>query len=150
MVVSAGSPGSRGPEGAGRWIAFAACVLAGLTNEVSGGALSLSIRGATAELQASTAAMQLVMTLSKLLFGAFMLLGGLLGDTYGRRRVLVFGCAGIVAASALAAFSASVGQLAVARALDGLANAAVGPLTIALVIDLFPAEKAPKAISLFI
>ena len=47
--------------------------------------------------------MQLVMTLSKLLFGAFMLLGGLLGDTYGRRRVLVFGCAGIVGASALAA-----------------------------------------------
>ena len=60
-----------------RWIAFGSCVLAGLSNEVSGGALSL--RDAGAELQAS-AAMQLVMTLSKLLFGAFMLLGGVLGE----------------------------------------------------------------------
>src|SRR5262245_8539410 len=104
-----------------RWLAFGACVLAGLSNEVSGGALSLSMRDARVELHASMEAMQLVMTLSKLLFGAFMLLGGLLGDTYGRRRVLVFGCGGIVAASALAGLSASAGQLAIARALDGLA-----------------------------
>jgi EmrB/QacA subfamily drug resistance transporter len=132
-----------------RWIAFGSCVLAGLSNEVSGGALSLSIRDAGSELHASTAAMQLVMTLSKLLFGAFMLLGGVLGDTYGRRRVLVLGCAGVVLASALAAFSASAGQLAVARALDGIANAAVGPLTLALVIGLFPAEQG-KAVGLFL
>jgi EmrB/QacA subfamily drug resistance transporter len=133
-----------------RWLAFGACVVAGLTNEVSGGALSLSLRPAGAELHASTEAMQLVMTLSKLLFGAFMLLGGLLGDTYGRRRVLVYGCAGIVAASLLAAVSASANQLAVARGLDGIANAAVGPLTLALVMNLFPANEAPKAIALFL
>ena len=133
-----------------RWLAFGACVLAGLTNEVSGGALSLSLRPAGAELHASTAAMQLVMTLSKLLFGAFMLLGGLLGDTYGRRRVLVYGCGGIVVASVLAALSASAGQLAAARALDGVANAAVGPLTLALVMGLFPANEAPRAIGLFL
>ncbi len=132
-----------------RWIAFGSCVVAGLSNEVSGGALSLSLRDAGAELSASTAAMQLVMTLSKLLFGAFMLLGGLLGDTYGRRRVLVLGCGGIVVASALAAFSASAGQLAVARALDGLANAAVGPLALALVMGLFPGESA-RAVGLFL
>src|SRR5215470_6142753 len=133
-----------------RWLAFGACVLAGLSNEVSGGALSLSMRDATADLKATQAAMQLVMTLSKLLFGAFMLLGGLLGDTYGRRRVLVFGCAGIVAASLLAAVSGSVGQLAVARALDGLANAAVGPLTLALVMSLFPGDEGSRVISLFL
>jgi EmrB/QacA subfamily drug resistance transporter len=133
-----------------RWLAFGACVLAGLSNEVSGGALSLSLRPAGAELQAGTAAMQLVMTLSKLLFGAFMLLGGLLGDSYGRRRVLVYGCGGIVAASALAGLSGSVGMLAVARALDGMANAAVGPLALALVMSLFPADQAPRAISVFL
>jgi len=133
-----------------RWLAFGACVLAGLTNEVSGGALSLSLRPAGAELHASTAAMQLAMTLSKLMFGAFMLLGGLLGDSYGRRRVLVWGCVGIVAASAMAGLSVSVGLLAVARGLDGIANAAVGPLTLALVMSLFPADQASRAISLFL
>jgi EmrB/QacA subfamily drug resistance transporter len=135
---------------AARWIAFGSCVLAGLSNEVSGGALSLSLRPAGAELQAGTAAMQLVMTLSKLMFGAFMLLGGLLGDTYGRRRVLVYGCFGIVVASACAGVSASAGQLAVARALDGLANAAVGPLALALVMSLFPENEAPRAVGLFL
>jgi EmrB/QacA subfamily drug resistance transporter len=133
-----------------RWLAFGACVLAGLANEVSGGALSLSLRPAGAELHAGTAAMQLVMTLSKLLFGAFMLLGGVLGDSYGRRRILVWGCGGIVAASALGGLSASVGQLALARALDGMANAAVGPLALALVMSLFPDDEAPRAIGLFL
>jgi MFS family permease len=133
-----------------RWLAFGSCVLAGLSNEVSGGALSLSLTAAGAELQAGTAAMQLIMTLSKLLFGAFMLLGGLLGDTFGRRRVLVLGCAGVVAASALAGFSASAGQLAAARALDGLANAAVGPLALALVMSLFSGEQESRAIGLFL
>jgi MFS family permease len=136
--------------GAYRWLAFGSCVLAGLSNEVSGGALSLSIRDARVGLHASAAAIQLVLTLSKLLFGAFMLLGGLLGDTYGRRRVLVFGCGGVVIASVLGAVSASAGQLAVARALDGLANAAVGPLTLALVIGLFPAEEEARALGLFL
>ena len=133
-----------------RWLAFSACVVVGLTNEVSGGALSLSLRPAGAELHAGAAAMQLVMTLSKLMFGAFMLLGGLLGDSYGRRRVLVFGCGGIVGASVLAAFSASAGQLAAARALDGLANAAVGPLALALVMSLFPEDESPRAVGLFL
>ena len=80
--MNASSPSVPAPHvGLYRWLAFGACVLAGLSNEVSGGALSLSLRDAGAELQASTAALQLVMTLSKLLFGAFMLLGGVLGDT---------------------------------------------------------------------
>jgi EmrB/QacA subfamily drug resistance transporter len=135
---------------AARWIAFGACVLAGLSNEVSGGALSLSLKDAGTELGASAPAMQLVMTLSKLLFGAFMLMGGLLGDTYGRRRVLVLGCGGVVAASLLAGLSATAGQLALARALDGMANAAVGPLTVALVIGLFPAGESARAIGLFL
>ena len=135
---------------AARWIAFGACVVAGLSNEISGGALSLSMRQAAADLAASTAAMQLVMTLSKLLFGAFILLGGVLGDTYGRRRILVSGCVGIVAASILAAVAASAGQLALARGLDGLANAAVGPLALALVIGLFPADEGSRAIGLFL
>ena len=136
--------------GTRRWIAFSCCVLVGLTNEVSGGALSMSFRDATVDLKASAPLMQLVLTLSKLFFGAFMLLGGVLGDSYGRRRVLVLGSAGVVAASAMAALSATGTQLAIARALDGLANAAIGPLSLALVMTLFPGEQQNRAIALFL
>ena len=38
------SPGQDDRSDAMRWLAFGSCVLAGLTNEVSGGALSLSLR----------------------------------------------------------------------------------------------------------
>ena len=138
------------PNGArGRWLGFAGCVIAGLSNEVSGGALSLSLRAAGAELRASTEAMQLIMTLSKLLFGAFMLFGGLLGDTYGRRRVLLLGCAGVVGAAALGGMSANPAMLAIARGLDGMANAAIGPLALALVIDIFPGENE-RSVGMFI
>jgi MFS family permease len=109
----------------------------------------LSLRAAGAELRASTEAMQLVMTLSKLLFGAFMLFGGLLGDTYGRRRVLLLGCTGVVGASALGAVSANAAMLAIARGLDGVANAAIGPLALALVIDIFPGENE-RSVGMFI
>jgi MFS family permease len=132
------------------WLAFAACVVVGLTNEVGSAVLSLSLQDAGAELHASSAEMQVVMTLSKLLFGAFMLLGGVLGDARGRRRVLVIGAGVIVASSLLASASGSVGQLALARGLDGLGNAAVGPLALALVMSLFPEDQRPRAIGLFL
>lgn len=133
-----------------RWLAFIACVLVALTNEVGGAVLSLSLQDAGTALHASATGMQVVMTLSKLLFGAFMLLGGVLGDAHGRRRVLVIGAGLIVAASVLAATAGSVAQLAAARALDGLGNAAVGPLALALVMNLFPDAERPRAIGLFL
>src|SRR5215470_11162695 len=132
------------------WLAFAACVLVSLTNEVGGAVLTLSLQDAGSQLHATAAGMQVVMTLSKLLFGAFMLLGGVLGDARGRRRVLVIGSGIIVVASLLAATATSVGQLAVARGLDGLGNAAVGPLALALVMSLFPESERARAIGLFI
>jgi EmrB/QacA subfamily drug resistance transporter len=138
------------PSGIRRGLAFACCVLAGLTNEVSGGVLSLSVREAGAELGASAPMMQLVLTVSRLAFGAFMLLGGVLGDRYGQRRVLVLGCAGVVGASAMAGLAASPWQLALARAVDGLANAAVSPLCLALAISLFPEPDRPRALGLFL
>src|SRR5262245_7400556 len=117
-----------------RWLAFVSCVIVALSNEVGGAALSLSLQDAGTAVHASAAGWQVLLTLSKLLFGAFMRLGGVLGDARGRRRVLVIGAAVIVASSLLAAIAGSTIQLAVARALDGLGNAAVGPLALALVM----------------
>jgi DHA2 family multidrug resistance protein-like MFS transporter len=133
-----------------RRLAFASLVVVALTNEVGGAVLSLSLQDAAAAVHASTAGMQIVMTLSKLMFGAFMLLGGVLGDTRGRRRVLVIGAGLIVAASLLAAVSRTTGQLAIARGLDGLGNAAVGPLALALVMSLFSEAERARGIALFL
>jgi EmrB/QacA subfamily drug resistance transporter len=137
-------------SGGARWCVFAACVLAGLTNEMSGGALTFAIGHARRDLDLSGTTTQMVLTLSKLFFGAFMLAGGTLGDIYGRRRVLVFGAVGVVAASLLAGGAQSSGMLVAARALDGMANAAIGPLALALVISTFSRDDQERVIGLYL
>ena len=110
-----------------RWWLFTACVLVSLTNELSTAVTNLSLGPMRRDLGASSAVMQMAVTLGKLMLGAFMLAGGVAGDVYGRRRVLVLGALGMVGASLLAAVAQTGGMLLVARALDGLASAAIGP-----------------------
>jgi MFS family permease len=86
-----------------RWWLFTACVLVNLTNEVSTAITNLSLGPMRRDLDASSAVMQMAVTLGKLMLGAFMLAGGVAGDVYGRRRVLVLGALGMVGASLLAA-----------------------------------------------
>src|SRR6478672_2255757 len=130
------------PEGR-RWWLFSACVLVGLTNEVSSAVTNLSLSPMRRDLGASSIVMQIAVTLGKLMLGAFMLAGGVSGDVYGRRRVLVLGALGMVGASLLAAVAQTGGMLLVARALDGLASAAIGPMALALIAGAFiQAEQA--------
>jgi hypothetical protein len=60
------------PEGR-RWWLFTACVLVSLTNEVSTGVTNLSLGPKRRDLDASSAVMQIAVTLGKLMLGAFML-----------------------------------------------------------------------------
>jgi MFS family permease len=133
-----------------RWWLFAACVLVSLTNEVSTAVTKLSLGPMRRDLDASSAVMQMAVTLGKLMLGAFMLAGGVAGDVYGRRRVLVLGALGMVGASLLAAFAQTGGMLLVARALDGLASAAIGPMALALIAGAFSQAEQARAIGLFL
>src|SRR5271169_246815 len=111
-----------------RWWLFTACVLVSPTNELSNAVTNLSLGPMRHDLDASSAVMQMAVTLGKLMLGAFMLAGGVAGDVYGRRRVLVLGALGMVGASILAAVAQTGGMLLAARALDGLASAAIAPM----------------------
>ena len=133
-----------------RWWLFIACVLVSLTNEVSTAVMNLSLGPMRRDLGASSAVMQMAVTLGKLMLGAFMLAGGVAGDVYGRRRVLVSGALGMVAASLLAAVAQTGGTLLVARALDGLASAAIGPMALALIAGAFSQAEQARVIGLFL
>ena len=125
-----------------RWWLFTTCVLISLTNELSTAVTNLSLGPMRNDLGASSAVMQMVVTLGKLMLGAFMLAGGVAGDVYGRRRVLVLGALGMVGASLLAAVAQTGGMLLVARALDGLASAAIGPMALTLIASAFSRASA--------
>jgi Major Facilitator Superfamily len=77
-----------------RWWLFTACVLISLTNELSTAVTNLSLGPMRRDLGASSAVMQMAVTLGKLMLGAFMLAGGVAGDVYGRRRVVLLGALG--------------------------------------------------------
>ncbi|HEX4580446.1 MAG TPA: MFS transporter [Acidobacteriaceae bacterium] len=133
-----------------RWWLFTACVLVSLTNELSTAVTNLSLGPMRRDLGASSAVMQMAVTLGRLMLGAFMLAGGVAGDIYGRRRVLVLGALGMVGASLLAAFAQTGGMLLVARALDGLASAAIGPMALALIVSAFSQAEQARVIGLFL
>jgi MFS family permease len=126
------------------------CVLLGLISEASGGAMSLALRPAARELHASQTAIQLAALISKMFLGAFMLAGGVIGDIYGRRRILLWGSVAVIVASLGAALANSTGMLVAARALDGIANAAVGPLSLVLALSVFRPEDQARVVSRYL
>src|SRR5918993_2888337 len=66
-----------------------------------------------------------------LVLAAFMLIGGSLGDRYGRWRVFILGAAIFAAASAWCAFAPSPGQLVAARAVQGIGGTLLLPGSLA-------------------
>jgi EmrB/QacA subfamily drug resistance transporter len=90
------------------------------------------------ELGLSDAGRSWVITAYGLTFGGLILLGGRLGDTFGRKRTLIAGVALFTLASALCGIAWDGGALVVARLLHGAAAAIVVPTCMALVATTFP------------
>ncbi len=74
-----------------------------------------------------------------LAFGGLLLLGGRLGDLYGRRRVFAIGLIIFAGASAIGGVAQSEVMLLASRALQGLGAALAGPAALALITTTFPA-----------
>ncbi|MFF4579787.1 MFS transporter [Streptomyces sp. NPDC001389] len=77
-----------------------------------------------------------------LTFGGFLLLGGRLGDTLGRRRVLTGGLALFALASLLGGLASSPELIIMARAAQGLAAAVISPTALSLLVQVFPGGTA--------
>jgi MFS family permease len=90
------------------------------------------------ELGLSDAGRSWVITAYGLTFGGLILLGGRLGDTFGRKRTLIAGVALFTLASAICGIAWDGGALVVARLLHGAAAAIVVPTCMALVATTFP------------
>ena len=76
-----------------------------------------------------------------LLFAAFMLTGGTLGDLYGRKRVFLAGLTIFTAGSLLAGLAPSMNVLIVARGIQGFGAAALLPGTLSILTQAFPDPK---------
>lgn len=84
-----------------------------------------------------------------LAFASLLFTWGVLGDKYGRKRILVIGLVIFGAASAACAFALSPQMLIGFRAVMGIGGAAVMPVTLAIITVVFPPHERGKAIGLW-
>jgi EmrB/QacA subfamily drug resistance transporter len=97
------------------------------------------------ELGLSDATRAWVITAYLLTFGGLILLGGRLGDAFGRKRTFIAGVALFTAASAMCGLAWNGDSLVVARLLHGVAAAIVAPTCTALLATTFPKGPARNA-----
>lgn len=94
--------------------------------------------------------LQWVVTGYALAFGGLLLLGGRLGDLYGRRRVFMIGLTIFAVASGLGGFAENEPMLLASRGLQGLGAALAAPAALALITTTFPAgPKRNQAFSVY-
>ncbi len=101
------------------------------------------------DLNASTAALQLVVGGYAFTYAATLITGGRLGDRFGYRSLFVLGMAAFVLASAICGFAQTASQLIAARLFQGLAAAAMVPQVLALITASFPVGERPRALGWF-
>ena len=91
-----------------------------------------------------------MVTAYALAFGSLLLVGGRVGDLFGRKRALIIGLAGFAARSALAGFAPSFGVLVGARALQGAFGALLAPAALSILTTTFTdPEERGKAFGIY-
>ena len=127
---------------AGRWVLAVAVLGSGMAF-LDGTVVNVALPDIGRDLGASTSALQWVLNGYLLTLASLILLGGSLGDRYGRRRVFVLGVMVFTAASLLCAIAPSSGFLVAARLLQGIGGALLTPGSLAMIEASFrPADRA--------
>lgn len=127
--------------GGREWFGLAVLALPTLLVSMDLFVMLLAIPRLSAALHVSSVEQLWIIDMYGFMVAGFLITMGTLGDRIGRRKLLLIGGAAFGAASLLAAFSTSPGMLIAARALLGIAGAAMTPSTLALISTLFQDSK---------
>jgi len=131
-----------------RWT-LAACILASSLSFVDGSVLNVALPAIRAGYHASAGEVQWVVNAYLLPLSALLLLGGALGDHFGRRRLLVLGTALFAIASLICALAPSLNILLLARGLQGIGAALLLPNSLALLNAAYEGEKRGRAVGIW-
>jgi EmrB/QacA subfamily drug resistance transporter len=134
--------GLRLSSAAGRW-ALLATVLGTAMAFLDATVVNIALPAVGRDLHASLEGLQWIVNGYTLALAGLILLGGALGDRYGRRRIFLLGVAWFAAASLICALSPTTGVLIGARVLQGIGGALLTPGALALIQASFdPADRA--------
>lgn len=144
-AIRHGPAASPCPPARRRWVLATAILGSGMAF-IDGTVVNVALPAIQKELHASLHQVQWVVESYALLLAALLLLGGALGDRFGRRRIFVLGVAIFGAASVLCGLSRDVNALIAARALQGVGAALLVPGSLALISAAFPENERGRAI----
>jgi EmrB/QacA subfamily drug resistance transporter len=130
---------------AGRWV-LVATVLASSMAFIDSTVVNVALPALQANLNATIVDVQWVIEAYSLLLAALLLVGGSLGDHYGRRRVFLLGIAVFALASAWCGCAFDIRQLIVARAVQGFGAALLVPGSLAIISSSFAESERGRAI----
>ena len=125
----------------GPWI-LAATILGSSMAFIDGTVVNVALPALQSALRATLADVQWVVESYALFLAALLLIGGSLGDLYGRRKIFAAGVVLFSAASAWCGLAPNIRQLIVARGLQGIGGALLVPGSLALISANFPREGA--------
>jgi EmrB/QacA subfamily drug resistance transporter len=127
------------------WV-LAATILGSSLAFIDSTVVNVALPALQADFNATVVDVQWVIEAYALLLAALLLVGGSLGDIYGRKRIYVTGVIIFAVASAFCGLSLSVRQLIAARALQGIGAALLVPGSLAIISASFGEHERGKAI----
>ncbi len=101
------------------------------------------------DLDASTSQLQWIVDSYVLMLAGLLLVGGAIGDLFGRRRWFGVGLGIFGIGAVVAALSSSSEQLILGRAIQGMGGALIMPATLSIITNVFPANERAKAIGIW-
>ena len=128
-----------------RWI-LAATIIASSMAFIDGTVVNVALPALQKNLQATAIGVQWVVEAYSLFLSALLLVGGSLGDHYGRKRVFLMGVSLFALASIWCGLAPNIEQLIAARAVQGVGGALLIPGSLAIISASFPPEKRGRAI----
>jgi EmrB/QacA subfamily drug resistance transporter len=138
-------PGVRYADPAGRWV-LAAVVLGSSVAFLDMTVVNVALPAIRGDLDAGVAGLTWIVNAYTLTLAAFVLVGGSLGDRYGRRRVFMLGTAWFGAASLACALATDVAMLTVFRGIQGMGAALLTPGALAILQSAFHPDDRSRAI----
>lgn len=144
-MTTAPAPPVRLGSASGRWI-VAATVLGSGMAALDATVVNVALGRIGDQFDAGLAALQWTLNGYTLTLAALILLGGSLGDRFGRRRVFLIGVVWFAVASALCGIAPNIGTLIAARALQGIGGALLTPGSLAILSATFRGADRSAAI----
>ncbi|KQP49104.1 MFS transporter [Pseudorhodoferax sp. Leaf274] len=132
-----------------RWLALCVLLAGTLLPPLDFFIVNVALPAIQADLQATPSLAQLVVSVYAAAYAVTLILGGRLGDLYGRKRMFIVGMLGFGVASALCGCAPSPSVLVAGRLLQGISAAVMAPQSLASIHAIFPAQEKSRALGMY-